>query len=244
MERMTERFLAGLLLVGLVLALASAVRADVTIVTETETKGAGPAQKATTTQYYTATKMRNEYGEQSISIIDLDNERMITLMPAMKMYMEQSFDDLKKMAEAFKSKEPEYEVEKTKETKEINGYTCQKVIMRVKQMGAETVTESWMTKDIKIDSAITEFLKNWAEKVKDIPQQKQSLEAQQKLFEEGLFPVKTVTRMKMPMGTMTTTQTLTKIEKGDLDDSLFEIPEGYTKPTFGPPRPTGSESED
>lgn len=244
MERMTERFLAGLLLVGLVLAFAPGVRADVTIVTETEVKGAGAAQKATTTQYYTATKMRNEYGEHSVSIIDLDKERMITLMHETKMYFEQSFDDLKKMAEAFKGTEPEYEIEKTKETKKINGYTCQKVIMRVKQMGAETVTESWMTKDIEIDSAITKFLKNWAEKVKDIPHQQQNFEAQQKLFDEGLFPVKTVTRLKMAMGTVTTTQTLTKIKKGDLDDSLFEIPEGYTKPTFGPPRPTGSESKD
>ncbi len=243
MERTTKRLLAGLVLVGLVLALVPGVRADVTVVTETERTGAGPAQKTTTTQYYTATKMRTEYGEQSVSIIDLDNERMITLMPAMKVYMEQSFDALKKMAEGFKDTGPEYEVEKTEETKKINGYTCRKVVMRVKHTDTEAVTESWMTKDIEIDSAITDFLKNWAEKVKDIPQQKQSLEVQQKLFGEGLFPVKTVTRVTMATGTMTTTQTLTKIEKGDLDDSLFEVPEGYTKPNFGPPPPMGSESD-
>jgi hypothetical protein len=33
--------------------------------------------------------------------------------------------------------------------------------------------------------------------------------------------------MKTTTGTITTTQTVTKIETGDLDDSLFEIPKGY-----------------
>jgi len=226
------RLLVGVVLVGLVVA-APAVRADMTITMETETKGTGPAQKATTTQYYTATKMRTEMGETSASIIDLDEERMITLMPATKMYLVQTFAQLKQMAAAMKGQKPTVEVEKTEEEQEISGYNCQKVIVRMSVMGSQTVMEMWMTTEADIDDSIKEFQENSAEKFKDIPHMSASSEAMKELVEEGFFPIKTVTRTKMPAGTMTTTQTVTKIEKGDLDESLFEIPEGYKEMKMG-----------
>ena len=235
MTRRTQTFLATVLLVGLMLATAPVAHVDVTITLETETKSASGTQKTTTTQYYTPTKMRTDSGQASISITDLDNERVITLMPAMKTYIEYTFEQMKAGAEQFKGAEPELTVEETEEKQEINGYSCRKVVVRVEAGGNETVVEHWMTKEAKGIGAVHEFQKNMYEKLKDLPQAAANLKAMQTFADKGMFPIKTVTRMKTPMGEMTTTQTVTKIEEGDLDDELFEIPEGYTKQTFGPP---------
>jgi hypothetical protein len=229
--------------VGLAVAAAPTVRADVTITMQTETTSMGEAQTTTTVQYYTATKMRSEMGEQTVSIIDLDKERVITLMPSSKSYMVQTLAQLKQMAAMFAGAKPQVDIEKTDEEQEISGYTCRKVNVQIVMMGTTTTMEMWLTKDVEMDSALTDFQKNSYEKFKDIPHLAGSFEAMKSLTDEGYFPVKTVTRMKTPMGVTTTTQTLTKIEAGEVDESLFEIPEGYTEMKMGPFGGTGSGSD-
>ena len=71
-----------------------------------------------------------------------------------------------------------------------------------------------------------------AEVFKDLPQSGAGLEARKKFAEKGLFPIRTVVRMQGPGGETVSTMTVTKIEEGDLDDEVFEIPEGYTEQTF------------
>jgi hypothetical protein len=173
-------------------------------------------------------------GEQSISIIDLDKERMITLMLSSKTYLVQTLAQLKQLAAAFAGAKPKVEIERTEEKQEINGYNCQKAIAKITMMGTTTVMEMWQTKDIELDSAFTDFQKNSYEKFKDIPHLAGTYEAFKSLSEGGYFPVRTVTQTKTPMGTTTMTETLTKIETGDLDEALFEIPEGYTEMKMGP----------
>jgi hypothetical protein len=234
MKWVIERLFVGVVLVGLVVAAAPMVRADMTITMETETTGTGSVQKTTTVQYYTATKMRSEMGEDTVSIIDLDKERMITLMPPSKTYMLQTLAQLKQMAAMFAGAKPKIEINKTGEEQEINGYHCTKMVVQIAMMGTTTTMEMWLTKDIELDSAVTDFQKNSYEKFKDIPNLVGAYEALKSVSDEGYFPIKTVTQTKTPMGTMTTTQTVTKVETGDLDESLFEIPEGYKEMKMGP----------
>lgn len=225
-------FLGALLVAALVVGAGVAVRADVTITMEQELKTAAGTQTTTVKQYYTPTKMRNEFGEASVSIVDLDAGRMITLMPALKTYIVKTLDELKALAAAMKMAEPKVTVEETDETEEINGYNCRKFVVQVKVLGNVTVTEQWMTTEAEGIEAVQEFQANMGEAFKDLPQYTADLDVKKKFADEGLFPIKTVVHMQRPDGEMTSTMTVTKIEEGDLDDEVFEIPEGYTEQTF------------
>ncbi len=229
-------FLGALLVAALVVGAGVAVRADVTITMEQELKTAAGTQTATQTatvkQYYTPTKMRNEFGEASVSIVDLDAARMITLIPAMKTYIVKTLEELKALVAAVKMPEPEVSVEKTDETEEINGYDCRKFVVRIEVLGNVTVTEQWMTTEAEGIEAVQEFQVNMGEAFKELPQYTADLDVKKKFADEGLFPIKTVVHMQRPDGEVTQTMTVTKIEEGDLDDEVFEIPEGYTEQTF------------
>ncbi len=225
-------FLGALLVAALVIGAGVAVRADVTITMEQEVKSAAGTQTATVKQYYTPTKMRNEFGEASVSIVDLDAGRIITLMPALKTYIARTLAELKEQAAAFKMAQPKVSVEKTDETEEINGYNCQKFVVRVEVLGNVTVTEQWMTTEAEGIEAVHQFQEKMGEVFKELPQYTADLGVKRKFAEEGLFPIKTVVHMQGPGGEVTSTMTVTKIEEGDLDDEVFEIPEGYTEQTF------------
>jgi hypothetical protein len=168
-----------------------------------------------------------------VSIVDLDEGRIITLMPATKSYMERTLDEVKKQGGQVEAPEPKLTVEETDETEEINGYECQKIIVRVEttigDRTVEQVTEHWMTADAEGVEAVHEFQKKMTEAFKDLPQSAAALEARKKFAEKGLFPIKTVNRTQLPNGEMVVTMTVTKIEEGDLDDKLFEVPEDYTE---------------
>jgi hypothetical protein len=248
MWRHVQRFLGVLVLATLAFGAGLSARADVTITMENKVKTSAGEQTTTVTQYYTPTKMRSEFGEASVSIVDLDKGRMITLMPAAKLYVEQTFDEVKKLTGQMKAPEPRVTVEETDETEEINGYNCRKIIVRVEtthgNMVTKQVTEHWMTTDVKAVEAVHEFQKNMSEALKDLPQSRAGLEVRQKFADEGLFPIKTVVHMQGPAGETVSTMTVTKIEEGDLDDELFEIPEGYTKQTFDVPSRGASGSKE
>jgi hypothetical protein len=232
MARMIRTMLPCVALAVAVLAAAAAL-ADVTITMKSEvTTGAGK-QTTVVTQYYTETKMRNDYGATSIMIVDLDQKRMVTLMPAAKMFMVQTFEKLKEQAALVKLPEPEVTIEETDEEAEISGYTCHKVLVRIKQGESESVTENWVAKDVKGVADVQAFLKAMFEAFKDIPQQRAGMEVGKQFAEKGLFPIKTVIKQGGPGGAGTVTMTVTKIEEGDLDDKLFEIPDDYKEMPMG-----------
>jgi len=88
-------------------------------------------------------EMKDEEGEGTASMImDMNEMKMITLMPEEKMYLEYP---LKKAMEEHKEdiKEEMGKVRITNETKEINGFNCQKLIYEDKEN-----MEAWATTDI------------------------------------------------------------------------------------------------
>lgn len=249
MLRYLQRVLGVLVLTALVLGAGWSVRADVTITTENEVKTPTRTHKRTVTQYYTPTKMRMEGDEGNVSIIDFDNERMVALMPATKTYTERTLDELKEQGAQAEVPELTVTVEETDETEEINGYTCRKIIVRASEGDDEGVithtAEHWMTADAEGVETVREFMKKMADAFKDLSQAGLGLEAKKELAEKGLFPIKRVDRWLLPHGgEVVVTATVTKIEEGELDDELFEIPEDYTEQAFDPPvAPGESESE-
>lgn len=228
-------FFGALLVAALLAGAGLPARADVTITMEQELKTPAGTQTTTVTQYYTPTKMRNEFGQASVSIVDLDAGRMITLMPAMKTYLVKTFDELKALAAAVRMAEPKVTIEETDETEEINGYNCKKVVVRTEMLGNVTVMEHWLTAEAEGVDAYLEFQKGMIEALKDIPQYAVNAEATKKFIDEGLLAIKTVVHIQRPDGETISTMMVTKIEEGDLDEALFGIPEGYTEQTFGPP---------
>lgn len=232
MARTIEKLLPSVALVA-VLFTAAVALADVTITMENEMTTPAGAQTTTLVQYYTATKMRNEFGEASAMIIDLDEAKMVTLMPAAKMYLVQTFEQLKAQAALIKLPEPEVKIEETDETAEISGYACHKVVVRIKQGGSESATEYWVAKDVKGIADVQAFLKAMFEALKDIPQQRATMEVGNQFAEKGFFPIRTVVKQPSPGGEITSTVTVTKIEEGDLDEKLFEVPEDYKEMPMG-----------
>ena len=222
MARTIRKLLACAALVAVAFA-AGAALADVTITMESETKSLTGNKTQTVTQYYTPTKMRHELGETSMMIMDLDEQRVITIMPASRKYFVQTFEQLKARLARMKLPETKVEIEETDEEAEIAGYTCHKVIVRTTTGTSKSVTEAWVAKDVKGIADVHAFHKAMVEAYKNVPQHWANMVAPKQFAEKGLFPLKTVAKQ----AGMTVTMTVTKIEEGDVDEALFEIPEGY-----------------
>lgn len=97
----------------------------------------------------TETKM--EDGSRVVSIIDIPEKKMITLMPETKTYMEmagidesQDWFDGDKFEEDGKN-DPDYEVKKVG-TERVNGYMCDKYVSVPKKPGLEKSTTWFSTK--------------------------------------------------------------------------------------------------
>lgn len=222
----------ALLMAVVMVVLAVPVRADVTITMENTTKSPAGEKTVKVVQYYTPTKMRNEYGDSAVMIIDLDKERIISLMLAAKMFTEQTFETMRKMGAAVRLPEQKITIEETDEQETISGYECHKVIVTAVQGDDETVGEFWVAEDVKGLDDVKAFLDGMAEALKDSPMHLRSNEVGRRLAAKGYFPIKTV--MAGPgHGNATMTMTVTKIEVGDLDDSLFEVPDDYKEATVG-----------
>jgi hypothetical protein len=124
-------------------------------------------------------------------------------------------DDKKKV---IKIKSPEEEedkgeVKKTKETAEIQGYTCQKYTRTTNRNGQEVTMDLWVTKDIysKTFSALPAsipFVQTMPDKI------------------DG-FPLKTVSHLKMRGQEVNITVLANKIVKEAPAAENFQIPEDY-----------------
>lgn len=202
---------------------------DVKIVNEMKNIVNGKEQAAAdNVSCYKEDRARMEAGGGVTSIVRLDKGVMWLLNDREKTYMEMTPEQMGAMAGLVKdAKDPE--IKKTEETKKIGKYNCTKVLITMEMMGQKANTEIWATSDIKVDPTILKFMEKTNEVFKDSPTLKQSNKMMQGLFELKLFPVQTTTKMKM-MGMSSESMTLLKsISTEKLDDSLFELPEGYTK---------------
>jgi Domain of unknown function (DUF4412) len=151
-------------------------------------------------------------------IIDTKTNNATIIMPAQKMYMSYSFKNLLGASSDTLKNKLKQEIDKgnikmTGETKNINGYNCEKWTFK----GDDgTNGEAWMTKGVK-----NFFFFNNPMRRGDEP------EWQKKLTGEGYFPMMVIT--KNEDGKVKSTMEVTSIEKKSLDESLFTPPSDYRK---------------
>jgi hypothetical protein len=207
--------------------LVQQVSADVTIVnTVTSTVDGKEQSSGDNTAYYKADRVRMEVQTGMVSIIRLDKGVMWILKTEEKTYMEITPEQLKDLSARMKG-EAKFDVEKTDETKEINKYNCTKVVIKTQMMGIPSTTEIWATKEIKPDETLLKFMKKAEEVFKDDPNMKSSTQMMQTVFDMNSYPVQMTTSLKMMGKEIKNQTTLKSIETGNIEDSLFELPEDY-----------------
>ena len=166
--------------------------------------------------------VNSERGNANI-IFDKKNKKMLMVMPSMKMYMEFPMDmdlgDNESNATEDKSKS---DFVKTSETKTINGYKCEKWIIKE----GDKTSEAWMTKDLGgfvfFQSPMGHHQKQkWQEDIEN----------------SGYFPMLVVE--KDSDGNETGRFEVKSVEKKSLDDSFFAVPAGYNQMK----RPMGGQSK-
>jgi len=146
-------------------------------------------------------------GKQS-TVIDLKNKTKTTLLNVMgqKFAIENTAEEIQKEM----GQKPDADVEVTDETKEIAGYTCTKVIIKIKNDNGEITNEGygWFTNELKVDPDIN-FSQIYLNKI------------------DGLF-----LEFSMEMGDGGTMKFVAKeVEKKKISAKEFAIPEGYKKVT-------------
>ena len=175
----------------------------------------------------------NAEGHQMTSIMDLSKLEMLMLMPEQKMYMVMP---IKKPVEQAveKAGESTAEVEVTGKTETILGYKCSQIL--VKDKGS--VTEMWVADGLGAfmglgqggggGSPMAGMFGGGGKKSANAAKWEEALKG------KGGFPLRVITRDAK--GRNTFKMEATKIEPGNLSDSLFAPPAGYEKfamPDFG-----------
>ena len=145
---------------------------------------------------------------QGIMLFDNDTRMMTILMPSQKMYMEIPMDN-----EAMNNNDEDETVYfvKTRESKEINGYTCDK--FEFKDKDGEGV--AWMTKEL----GGFLFLND--------PESRQESGWQKAIAEEGYFPMEVY--QKNASGDEYSVFKIIELKPMDLDNALFNVPAGFKK---------------
>jgi hypothetical protein len=150
-----------------------------------------------------------ESEEKTTMIMDMTELKMITLMPEQKMYMEYPLKQTMEEHEA-EIKEEMGKVRITDETREINGFTCQKIVYE-----EEKNVEAWVTKDI----GNFMFFEN--------PMGGDMPEWYSEFANAGFFPILVVERDDD--GEEESRWEVSSVEEKSLSEDLFVPPVGYEK---------------
>ena len=156
--------------------------------------------------------VNSERGNANI-IFDKKNKKMLMVMPSMKMYMEFPMDmDLGDNESNTTEDKSKSDFVKTSETKTINGYKCEKWVIKE----GDKTSEAWMTKDLGgfvfFQSPMGHHQKQkWQEDIEN----------------SGYFPMLVVE--KDSDGNETGRFEVKSVEKKSLDDSFFAVPAGYNQ---------------
>lgn len=202
---------------------------DVKIVNEVKNLVNGKDQgSGENISYYKPDRARMEAPGGAISIIRLDKGVMWIVNDAEKTYIEMNAEQMSALT-AIMGEIKEPEVEKTSETKKIGKYNCTKIIVKMEMMGSKTETEIWGTKDIKPDPTLLKFNEKMLEVFKGNPSMESSYKMMQKVYDMEFYPVQTTTKAKIMGFSSENTTSLKEISTEKLEDSLFEIPDGYEK---------------
>jgi len=225
---MTSNTIASLPLAALIsLGLLTASFADMTVKQEISTTVGDRKTTLTQTVYWTKTKMRMDHPAGMIMITDLYSKMMTVLNPKAKSYTRRSFDQIKKEEDRLPAevRELKFSVRKTNEKKTIDGYPCEKLVLKAGPM--EIVV--WITRKIAIDPAVSEFNKKFLELTKDI----KTLNIQGKMraaFEENEgYPYLTIVEMALPFAgkTQKTESKVKDVSYEKIKSSVFAVPDGY-----------------
>ncbi len=155
-----------------------------------------------------------EDGEAAAMIMDSKTKTMLVVIPSQKMYME---FDYGKMIDGMSGnnkndEETGAQIKKTGETKKINGYNCEKWIIKDENSNIE----AWVTTEL----GNFVFAQN--------PMGGNDGPAWQKEFEgKGFFPMQVLE--KDEKGNVNSKMDVTRIEKTSLNGDLFSVPAGYHK---------------
>ncbi|MBN1295876.1 DUF4412 domain-containing protein [bacterium] len=227
-----KQFYRIAILLTVALSMTSLVSAD--FYYETEITGQpGTTGPTLAKNYISENGMRMETGDGTAMIIDFKKEMMINLDTKKKQYSEVKFEEMMQPMENDDAKMLEQmtkmvdqmlasmQVTPIDETKEINGWNCKKYNVTI--MGS--TMEYWVTKDIKNYRELEQYIEKYKKVFEKNPLLKNistGFEMQKKI--DG-FPIRTINKM---MG-MEIISTVTKIEDKKIDESIYSVPEGFTK---------------
>jgi hypothetical protein len=161
-------------------------------------------------------------GNQVSTIMDVQKQEMMMLMPEQRMYMvipvKKAMDKVIENANS----DPNVNVESTGKTEKILGYNCEQLIVTDKER--KTVTEMWVASELGMFMGLgggggggpfggrkNAAAAKWEEVLKG----------------KGGFPLRVITRDAK--GKQTLKMEATKVEPGSLPDSMFAPPAGYQK---------------
>jgi hypothetical protein len=226
----TSKGIKGLIVVFLCLVVSPLAYGDIYWESEQVTKGVEGQQDGTTLvkTYFTANAIRTETGDLT-TIMDLNAMMMYQLDPTTKTYTQMKMDQLampgmdEKQAQAvqemMKEMMKDLKITPTNETKKIAGYTCQKYTLTVMM----TTTDYWLSQEVKEYAEMKAISSKMIEAFARNPMLKQ-MNIMGMINQLDGFPVQTV--IQVMDGTIT--NTLKRIEKTTVNQSLFKVPAGYT----------------
>jgi hypothetical protein len=196
----------------------------------------------TSTEYYSKNAMRTNQSDGNDTIIQFDSQMIIAIDNNKKTYSEMTFaqleqslsklgeqlgaqmgsnpEELKGVLKMMGITDTSLSVTKVGPGETIAGYATDKYVIKGPvEMAIMAAT------DLKIPAAYYDVLKM---RMPSIPMLdlKKMFDEMKKI--EG-FPLKMVQRMKVMNMEMESTKVVTSIEKGAIPESVFEIPEGYTR---------------
>lgn len=157
-------------------------------------------------------KIRMQFGmgaQSGAMLYDSDQTKMTFIMDQMKSYMSMDVDKMSQES-SYDSKWDESEVEKTGQTKEVAGHSCE--IWKVSNDQGD-----------KLSMCMADDLGTFMTPGNPMAR-KQAPGWAKEITEEGFMPLEVVEESG---GSETVQMRATKIEEKSLSDDLFEIPQGY-----------------
>ena len=221
-------------LIFTVLIAALSVPAMAGLYWETETVMKGAPQPASSSNgtslmktYHTGDMIRIEK-DNTVTIMKLAEGKSYSLDTNKKTYSELDLNKMlgqgeqgKAMKEMMAKMIAEMKVEKTTETQEISGYKCTRY--NTSMMG--TQTQLWVTTDVKGYNELRVAAIKLAEKYKDNQLVQNTVGIGTAMEKVDGMAIKTIAKI----GSIESTNTVTKITQQDIDKKLFEIPSDYVK---------------
>jgi len=193
------------------------------------------------TIYWTKTKMRTDEPAGRVIITDLDTKTVTVIVPKEKRYARETFEDLKKREAAVSEqlREAKVSARETGQKRTIDGYPCEKLILKAGPMEVEV----WVTKKITPDPAVSEFNKKFLDLTRDIKTLNFEGQMRAALEKYNAYPYLTIIEVPLPFAkkTQRTESKVKRVSFDKIDPSVFAVPAGYERITV--PEPSAEEEE-